>query len=78
MERCSSNFPKMAAIIDPQRDGDIYINDAKNHGFEIKHVILTHFHADFVAGHIELRDRVDSNIYLCFNLYLSLTIFKKW
>jgi len=55
---------KVAAIIDPRRDVDIYINDAKNHGFEIKHVILTHFHADFIAGHIELRDRMNSNIYL--------------
>jgi glyoxylase-like metal-dependent hydrolase (beta-lactamase superfamily II)/rhodanese-related sulfurtransferase len=53
-----------AAVIDPQRDVDIYLDDAKKHGFEIKHVILTHFHADFVAGHIELRDRVGAKIYL--------------
>ena len=49
---------KVAAIIDPQRDIDMYVADAKAQGFEIKHVILTHFHADFIAGHIELRDRV--------------------
>lgn len=55
---------KEAAVIDPQRDIDIYLEDAKSHGFEIKHVILTHFHADFVAGHIELRDRVGARIYL--------------
>ncbi|HIE42664.1 MAG TPA: MBL fold metallo-hydrolase, partial [Nitrospinaceae bacterium] len=55
---------KIAAVIDPRRDIDIYIEDALQHGFEIKHVILTHFHADFVAGHIELRDRVGSQIYL--------------
>ncbi len=55
---------KVAAVIDPRRDIDIYVEDARQHGFEIKHVILTHFHADFVAGHIELRDRVDARIYL--------------
>ncbi|PQO36379.1 MBL fold metallo-hydrolase [Bremerella cremea] len=55
---------KIAAVIDPQRDIDIYLKDAQEHGFEIKHVILTHFHADFVAGHIELRNRVGARIYL--------------
>jgi glyoxylase-like metal-dependent hydrolase (beta-lactamase superfamily II)/rhodanese-related sulfurtransferase len=55
---------KVAAVIDPQRDVDIYIQDAKEHGFNIKHVILTHFHADFIAGHIELRDQVGARIYL--------------
>ena len=55
---------KVAAVIDPQRDVDIYLEDAKAHGFEIRHVLLTHFHADFVAGHIELRDRVGAKIYL--------------
>ncbi len=55
---------KVAAVIDPQRDVDIYLNDAREHGFTIKHVILTHFHADFVAGHIELRDKLGARIYL--------------
>lgn len=55
---------KVAAIIDPQRDIDQYLEDATNHGLEIKHVILTHFHADFVAGHIELRDQLGARIYL--------------
>lgn len=55
---------KIAAVIDPQRDIEIYIEDARKHGFKIKHVILTHFHADFVAGHIELRDKVGARIYL--------------
>ncbi|MCA9055139.1 MAG: MBL fold metallo-hydrolase [Planctomycetaceae bacterium] len=53
---------KIAAVIDPQRDVDIYIDDAREQGLEIKYVILTHFHADFVAGHIELRDRVGARI----------------
>lgn len=55
---------KVAAVIDPRRDIDIYVEDAREHGFTIKHVILTHFHADFIAGHIELRDRVGALIYL--------------
>ncbi len=49
---------KIAAVVDPQRDIDIYLSDAREHGFTIRHVILTHFHADFVSGHIELRDKL--------------------
>jgi hydroxyacylglutathione hydrolase len=53
-----------AAVIDPQRDIDRYIVFAAEHGLEIKHVFLTHLHADFVAGHLELRDRVGATINL--------------
>ncbi len=53
-----------AAVVDPQRDTDQYIAFAAEHGLKIKHVLLTHLHADFVAGHLELRDRVGANIYL--------------
>jgi len=53
-----------AVVIDPRRDIDIYVEDTRQHGYEIKHVILTHFHADFIAGHIELRDKVGARIYL--------------
>ena len=49
---------KQAAVIDPQRDVDIYIEDARQHGFEIKYVILTHFHADFVAWERSARPRL--------------------
>jgi hydroxyacylglutathione hydrolase len=52
------------AVIDPQRDVDQYLEDARRHGVEIRHVFLTHFHADFVAGHLELRDRTGAQIYL--------------
>lgn len=55
---------KVAAVIDPQRDIDQYLRDAEQHGFQIRYVFLTHFHADFLAGHIELRDKVGANIYL--------------
>ncbi|MEM8667314.1 MAG: MBL fold metallo-hydrolase [Planctomycetota bacterium] len=53
-----------AAVIDPQRDVEIYLRDAEEKGFQIKWVMLTHFHADFVAGHIELRDRAGAEIVL--------------
>jgi hydroxyacylglutathione hydrolase len=51
-------------IVDPQRDTEQYIAFAAEHALAIKHVILTHLHADFVAGHLELRDRVGAQIYL--------------
>ena len=53
-----------AAVVDPQRDTDQYLAYAAEHGLKIRHVILTHLHADFVAGHLELRDRVGATIYL--------------
>jgi len=53
-----------AAVVDPQRDTGQYITFAAEHGLKIKHVFLTHLHADFVAGHLELRDRVGATIYL--------------
>ena len=46
-----------AAVVDPQRDVDQYLTFAADHHVRIAHVFLTHFHADFIAGHIELRDR---------------------
>jgi hydroxyacylglutathione hydrolase len=53
-----------AAVVDPQRDTDQYIAFAAEHSLQIKHVFLTHLHADFVAGHLELRDRAGASIYL--------------
>lgn len=55
---------KTAVVVDPQRDVTQYLSDAEAAGCEIKHVFLTHFHADFLAGHIELRDQVGAKIYL--------------
>jgi hydroxyacylglutathione hydrolase len=53
-----------AAVIDPQRDTGQYVAFAAEHALKIKHVILTHLHADFVAGHLELRDLLGAAIYL--------------
>ena len=53
-----------AVVVDPQRDVDQYVRDAEARGLSIEHVVLTHFHADFVAGHLELRDRLGAQIHL--------------
>jgi len=53
-----------AVIVDPQRDVDQYLAFAAERGLRIAHVVLTHFHADFVAGHLELRDRAGATIWL--------------
>jgi hydroxyacylglutathione hydrolase len=53
-----------AAVVDPQRDVGRYLEFAAEHKLQIKHVFLTHLHADFVAGHLELRDRLGATIYL--------------
>ena len=53
-----------AVAVDPQRDVDQYIEDARKWNLEIRHVFLTHCHADFIAGHLELRDRQGARIHL--------------
>ena len=54
----------IAAIVDPQRDIDQYLNDLDSHHLTLQYIFLTHFHADFVAGHLELRQRTGATIYL--------------
>ena len=54
----------MAAVIDPQRDVGIYIEDAMKQGLRIAHVIETHLHADFISGHAELAALTGATIYL--------------
>ena len=53
-----------AIVVDPQRDIQQYLADAEQLGLRIRHVFLTHFHADFIAGHLELRDRCGATIHL--------------
>jgi rhodanese-related sulfurtransferase/glyoxylase-like metal-dependent hydrolase (beta-lactamase superfamily II) len=53
-----------AIVVDPQRDIEKYLADAEGFGLRIRHVFLTHFHADFIAGHLELRDRCGAAIHL--------------
>ena len=43
-----------AVVVDPRRDVDEYVRDAESDGLTIELVIETHFHADFLSGHLEL------------------------
>src|ERR1700682_1791353 len=54
----------VAAVIDPQRDVDIYLDAAAQKGLKIEHIVETHLHADFVSGHRELAERTGAQIYL--------------
>lgn len=54
----------VGAVVDPRRDVEMYLDEARGLGVEIRHVLLTHFHADFLAGHIELRERTGAQLYL--------------
>lgn len=51
-----------AAIIDPQRDVQQYLDEAEANGQKIKYVIETHSHADFVSGHLELAEKTGAEI----------------
>jgi hydroxyacylglutathione hydrolase len=54
----------VAAVVDPQRDVEIYLEAARQNGLRIEHVIETHLHADFVSGHRELAARTGARIYV--------------
>ncbi|MGA0117294.1 MAG: MBL fold metallo-hydrolase [Ilumatobacteraceae bacterium] len=51
-----------AAVVDPQRDIQQYLDDAQANGLTITHVIETHFHADFLSGHLELAAATGASI----------------
>lgn len=51
-----------AAIIDPLREVNTYINKAQKNGASIKYIFETHFHADFVSGHLELSQKTNAPI----------------
>ena len=53
-----------AAVVDPQRDVDIYLKAAEEQGLKIRHIFETHLHADFVSGHKELAARTGATIYM--------------
>ncbi|HSZ63208.1 MAG TPA: rhodanese-like domain-containing protein [Terriglobales bacterium] len=53
-----------AAVVDPQRDVDIYLKAADEQNFKIAHIFETHLHADFVSGHKELATRTGAKIYI--------------
>ncbi|NMB78749.1 MAG: MBL fold metallo-hydrolase, partial [Methanomicrobiales archaeon] len=49
-------------VIDPARDTGRYIEAARNEGLAITHILLTHLHADFIAGHRDLADATGAAI----------------
>ena len=51
-----------AAIVDPQRDVEQYLDEARRRGLTIRYIIETHLHADFVSGHRELAERTGAEI----------------
>ena len=53
-----------AVVVDPQRDVDLYIKAAADHGIAIRHIFESHLHADFVSGHRELAARTGAKIYM--------------
>lgn len=48
-----------AAVVDPSRDVEPFIDYAKQHDLHIRHILETHVHADFVCGSVELKSRLD-------------------
>jgi hydroxyacylglutathione hydrolase len=55
---------EVCAVIDPQRDTDVYIDEARKLGVEITHILQTHMHADFVSGHMDLAEGTGAKIYV--------------
>ena len=53
-----------AVVVDPQRDIQAYLDSAAQHGLRITHVFETHFHADFLSGHLELAKATGADV--CF------------
>ncbi len=53
-----------AVVVDPQRDVELYLKAAAEHGVAIRHIFETHLHADFVSGHQELAARTGAKIYM--------------
>jgi glyoxylase-like metal-dependent hydrolase (beta-lactamase superfamily II)/rhodanese-related sulfurtransferase len=53
-----------AIVVDPQRDVELYLKAAADHGITIKHIFESHLHADFVSGHRELAARTGAKIYM--------------
>lgn len=51
-----------AVVVDPRRDIDVYLTEAREHGLQIERVIETHIHADFLTGHLELAEATGAQI----------------
>jgi hydroxyacylglutathione hydrolase len=54
---------RSCAVIDPQRDVDLYLTQARELGVPITHIVQTHLHADFISGHMDLAQKTGATIY---------------
>jgi glyoxylase-like metal-dependent hydrolase (beta-lactamase superfamily II) len=54
----------VAAVVDPDRDVQKYLDTAQSRGLKITHIIETHLHADHVSGNSDLAARTGADIYL--------------
>jgi len=54
----------ICAVIDPQRDVEHYIKEARSLGVRITHILHTHLHADFISGHMDLAEKTGAEIYV--------------
>ena len=54
---------KTCAVVDPSRDVDGYLREARSRGLRITHILETHLHADFVSGHLDLARATGAKIY---------------
>ena len=64
-----------AVVIDPLREVEPYIKKAERNGAKIKYVLETHFHADFVSGHLDLSKKTGASIVYGPNAYPNLIFF---
>ena len=55
---------KSCAVVDPRRDVDVYLAQARELGARITHIFETHLHADFVSGHLDLAEATGAPIYV--------------
>jgi glyoxylase-like metal-dependent hydrolase (beta-lactamase superfamily II)/rhodanese-related sulfurtransferase len=65
-----------AVIIDPLREVQQYIDRAREDDAHIKYIFLTHFHADFVSGHVDLADKTGATIVIGPNAVTSYAFAK--
>jgi glyoxylase-like metal-dependent hydrolase (beta-lactamase superfamily II) len=70
-ERCTyasyllaDDCTRTATVVDPGRNVHQYMRDAADHGWHIRHIVLTHIHPNFPTGHIALQHRTGATIYL--------------
>ena len=64
---------RTCAVVDPSRDVDIYIKEARKMGLKITHILETHLHADFISGHIELAAETGAKIYMPLSADIAFT-----